>query len=286
MSATVLLPSGQLVLFNENASNQLIQQTSKQADSVVNGTLTGTAGAGAEVIAPVEAGQTMCVFYFKGVYAGVTAICEASHDGGTTWMGFQGANVASGSPTTTPLSAATNSTVAWEAAIPAGSTHIRVHCTAYTSGTVEVSVAQGASNYETVVGVVFAASGTIVGGTFAPGQWTDLSSTTLGSAAKVQSASIDLTTTATATGFSNGSLGQYEFRVSATADVIGTIFLEVSRDNITFKKVKTVELAKATGCEFYGEIIHRPSTRWVRVEYVNGAGAQAFFSLQAIRLGD
>jgi hypothetical protein len=286
MSATVLLPSGQLVLFNENASNQLIQQTSKQADGVVNGTLTGTAGAGAEVIAPVEAGQTMCVFYFKGVYASVTAICEASHDGGATWMGFQGSNIASGAPTTTPLSLNTNSTVAWEAAIPAGSTHVRVHCTAYTSGTVEVSIAQGASNYETVVGAVLGATGTIIGGTIAPGTWTDLSSTVLGSAAKFQSPVIDVTATATAVAFTNGSVGMYELRLSATSDQTGTLFLEVSRDNVTFKKVKSVETTKATGCEFYAEIIHKPSTRYVRFEYVNGATLQTFFSLQVIRVSD
>lgn len=284
--ATVVLPSSQQVLFNEDAEAHLIQQTAKQSDTVTTGTLTATSGAGAEVIAPVKTGSTMAVFWFKGVYATVTAQCEISHDEGVTYMGWTGGNVASGVPTTQPLGSSTNSTICWEGAIPAGTTHMRVHCTAITSGTVEVAIAQGASDYETVIGAVVGTGSAIIGATLSPGQWTDLSSTPLVGAGKVQSASIDLAGVATATTFTNNSLGMYEFRVSATADVIGTLFLEVSRDNATFKKVKTAELAKATGCEFYGEILHRPSTRYIRVEFVNGAGAQAFFSLQAIRLSD
>jgi len=283
---TVTLPGGQKIGFQEIVAGVLAQIAAKPNDVTVSGTLTATSGSASEVVQESVDGLTMITAWFHGTYGSATVVMEASFNGGVSWMPLFGGNVGSGAVTTTPLSLNTNSLIGWEAPVPAGVTHLRAHCTAITSGTVEVTLAQGGGNYETVMGAVCAAGANTIGSVFTPGQWTDISSTTLAeNASMAVPASIDLLTTATATNFNNSSIGAGEIRVSATANVTGTLFLENSRDNATFKKIKSVKLAQAEGCEFFGEIQYRPSTRWMRVAFTNGAAAQTFFSCQMIRCG-
>lgn len=62
----------------------------------------------------------------------------------------------------------------------------------------------------------------------------------------------------------------------------GTLWLEVSRDNTNWRRVKSVATAAVADGGFYAEIIHQPSWRYARVGYTNGAGAQARFSIGSI----
>lgn len=260
----------------------------REPDVSHSGTLTATSGPGSEVATAVVPGYTMIVAWFKGTYATATAAMEVSFNGGTTWMSLIGGNVASGSSTAVPLSASTNAVVGWEAAIPAGVTNIRAHCTIITSGTIEVQLTQGTSDYETVVGFANGTLGTAsstIGGVFAPGQWTDLSSTVLEANKTFTGSSTDLTAVATATAFSASSIGVGEIRGSATADKPGTLYLETSRDNVTFFKIKSAKIEAAAGCEPYAEIVHKPSERYARFAVVNGAETQTKFKCQQIRLG-
>lgn len=326
--AEVRLPSGQEVLCEEDESGHLIQVIHDQgvgADgtgitapeggtgvrgwlsgiykavtqaltvkripdtTVVAGNLTSAAGEASEVKMAVTPGMSLLTAWFKGTYSTATVVMEASRDSGVTWMPVAGATVGGGAATVAALSAATNAVPVWEGAIPAGATHVRAHCTAITSGTVEVSLYQGSSQYETVMAVVqsgLAASAAVIGTIVAAGSWVDLSSTPLEKEKTFTSAALDTTGVATATAFSNASTGVGEYRISATADVLGTLYLETSRDNVTFTRIKLQILTQADAtCKFYGELIHKPSERYVRAVFVNGATNQASFKIQQVKLG-
>jgi hypothetical protein len=114
------------------------------------------------------------------------------------------------------------------------------------------------------------------------GIWFDDSSTNLGISATFTGTSRDLTVTATATAFANAATYAQELVVSAESDVTGTLWLEVSRDNAAWRRVKSIATTAVTGGGFYAEIVHRPSWRYARVGYTNGAGAQARFSIGSI----
>lgn len=134
------------------------------------------------------------------------------------------------------------------------------------------------------------ASGTVAGGAStnrtgfvaASGIWYDDSTTVLAALATFTGTARDLTVAATGVSFGNaGTMGQ-KFRASAESDVSGTLFLEVSRDNTTWRRIKTVATAAVTGGGQYAEIIHEPSWRYARVGFVNGATLQARFTIGSI----
>jgi hypothetical protein len=88
--------------------------------------------------------------------------------------------------------------------------------------------------------------------------------------------------TATGSAFANAANYAHRLTVSAESDVTGTLWLEVSRDNTNWRRVKSVATSAVTGGGFYAEIDHPPSWRYARVGYTNGAGAQARFTIGTI----
>lgn len=114
------------------------------------------------------------------------------------------------------------------------------------------------------------------------GIWYDDSSATLAGNATFTGTSRDLTVTATATAFANAATYAKEFRVSAESDVTGTLWIEASRDNTNWRRVKSIATTAVTGGGFYAEIIHNPSWRYIRCGFTNGAGAQARFTINSI----
>jgi hypothetical protein len=112
--------------------------------------------------------------------------------------------------------------------------------------------------------------------------WFDDSSTNLASNATFTGTSRDLTVTATATAMANAATYAQELVVSAESDVTGTLWLEVSRDNTNWRRIKSLATTAVTGGGFYAEIVHRPSWRYARVGFTNGAGAQARFTINSI----
>lgn len=95
------------------------------------GTITSTTSVQASVIDAAGAG---CVVF--GTYS-ASLTFEASIDGGTTWIAIQGQQIDTGAVTTVP-GALVNTARGWEFGT-SGMTHIRVRCTAFTSGTVNVA---------------------------------------------------------------------------------------------------------------------------------------------------
>lgn len=115
----------------------------------------------------------------------------------------------------------------------------------------------------------------------AAGIWFDDSVTVLGAGATFTGTNRDLTVALTAAAWANAATYGQEFVVSAESDVTGTLWLEASRDNTTWRRIKSVATAAVTGGGFYAEIVHRPSWRYIRVGYTNGAGAQARFTINS-----
>lgn len=111
------------------------------------------------------------------------------------------------------------------------------------------------------------------------GIWYDDSTTTLTAGTSFTGTSRDLTVTATATAFANAATYAKEIRVSAESDVPGALWVEVSRDNTTFRRAKYVPTTAITGGGYYAEIVMQPSWRYARVGYTNGATAQARFTI-------
>jgi hypothetical protein len=120
--------------------------------------------------------------------------------------------------------------------------------------------------------------GLFVGGA---GIWFDDSSTALGANATFTGSSRDHTVTATATAWANAATYGQELVVSAESDVAGTLWLEVSRDNTNWRRVKSIATSAVAGGGQYAEIVHRPSWRYSRVGYSNGAGAQTRFTINS-----
>lgn len=116
------------------------------------------------------------------------------------------------------------------------------------------------------------------------GIWYDDSVTALAANASFTGTSRDLTVTATATAFANAATYAKEFRVSAESDVAGTLWIEVSRDNTNWRRVKSVTMAAVVGGGFYAEIIHNASWRYIRAGYTNGVTLQTRFTINSIAM--
>jgi hypothetical protein len=110
----------------------------------------------------------------------------------------------------------------------------------------------------------------------------DDSSTALGASATFTGTSRDVTQTVAGSVFANANTFAKELRVGAESDVSGTLWLEVSRDNTNWRRVKSVATAAVTGGGQYAEIVHAPSWRYVRVGFTNGATVQARFTINTI----
>lgn len=173
--------------------------------------------------------------------------------------------------------------------------YFRVRATAHTSGTAAYILKPGSYATEPIPAVqitgtqpvsftqpALVAGAARVGFVAGAGIWFDDSSTVLAASASFTGSSRDLTVTATATAFANAATYVKELRVSAESDQPGTLWLEVSRDNTNWRRVKSVATAAVAGGGQYAEIAHLPSWRYARIGFTNGATLQTRFSLGSI----
>lgn len=108
-------------------------------------TKTGTLGdADDTVVAERVPGANDVSFTLAGTFAGITANFEVSFDDGTTYTLIDCVKVNDTSTSETSPSGL-SSAGTWSQSIPAGATHLRVRASAYTSGTVNVLIAQAKS---------------------------------------------------------------------------------------------------------------------------------------------
>lgn len=117
------------------------------------------------------------------------------------------------------------------------------------------------------------------------GFWYDDSSTPLAAGATFTGTSRDITVTASATGWTGVTVATQEYVTSAESDQAGTLWIEVSRDNTNWWRAKSVATAAVAGGGQYAEIIHRPSWRYCRSGFTNGATLQGRFTLGTFQKG-
>jgi hypothetical protein len=184
----------------------------------------------------------------------------------------------------------------WECSVN-GYKWFRVRATAHTSGSAtwvvqpapfatEPIPAAQVSGTQPISGTLgLLAAVTRIGFMVAHGIWWDDSSTNLAANATFTGTARDLLVTATATAWANAATFAKEFRISAESDVAGTLWVEVSRDNVNWRRIKSVATAAVSGGGHYAEIIHQPSWRYARGGFTNGAGAQTRFSIGSIAIG-
>ncbi len=256
----------------------------------------GTPVLGGTVSGDVSRASNIMAFC-TGTFAGVNCTFEGSLEatGDTNWFGIQAvrSNANTIETATGALSAAP--AYAWEMSVNALK-RVRVRATARTSGTQSWRFVQGTYATEPIPAAQVSATQPISGSVTSTlaaatvragfvagaGIWFDDSATSLAANATFTGTSRDLTVTATATAMANAATYTQELRVAAESDVAGTLWLEVSRDNTNWRRAKSVATTAVTGGGQYAEIVHRPSWRYARVGFTNGATIQARFTINSL----
>lgn len=218
------------------------------------------------------------VFHLKNVGSATmvagTFVFEASLDStnGTdgTWFGVQAArsnaNTAATSVAITSLAGGAGDAYAWEASVN-GYKWFRVRCSVATTASSIGRWTLQPGTYATEplpVNQVTTVTATANIGTYGGLVYTD------------SSANLAISAAFTGTSRDAGStVGYGVFAANAYADQAGTLYLEKSTDNTTWRPARLVAVAAATPVELKMLI----TTRYNRVRYVNGAVAQTAFLL-------
>jgi hypothetical protein len=116
------------------------------------------------------------------------------------------------------------------------------------------------------------------------GIWYDDTSTALAGNATFTGTARDATLTATATAIASVTSYAKEVRACAESDVSGTLWLEVSRDNTTWRRIRSVATNAITGGGFAAELTYLPCWRYWRIGYTNGATVQARLTVGTIAM--
>ena len=210
---------------------------------------------------------------------------EWSNDG-TTWLAATMFTAAGASATTF------NAAGLWKVERMARYLRLRLS-TATTAATTTLAVAASPAPIspwfasQTITGTVNSNSTAVastvrMGFVAGAGIWYDDSSTNLAANATFTGTSRDLAASATGSAFANAATYAKELRVSAESDATGTLWLEVSRDNTNWRRIKSVSTNAVAGGGFFAEIAHAPSWRYARVGFTNGATAQTRFTIGSI----
>lgn len=239
------------------------------------------------------------MIHCKGTFAGVNVTFEGSLDStnGTdgTWFTVQAIRSNANTIETTTGVLAAAPAYAWELSVNALK-YFRVRATAWTSGTQVWTMIPGTYATEPIPGAQISGtqpvSGTVTanlgaattraGFVAGAGIWYDDSSTVLAANATFTGTSRDLTVTATATAMANAATYAKEVRVSAESDQSGTLWVEYSRDNTNWRRAKSAATAAVAGGGQFAEIILRPSWRYLRVGFTNGATLQTRFTINSL----
>lgn len=113
------------------------------------------------------------------------------------------------------------------------------------------------------------------------GIWVDDTSTNLAAGATFTGASRDIMHASSAAQMGSSSYPRI-IRGCAISSHAGTLFLEVSKDNTNWHRIKKVDLTQAAdGVKFYGEMQHEPCTRYARWVFLNGATATTTLLVQS-----
>jgi hypothetical protein len=249
--------------------------------SATSGTLT----AAAQSVTATSLGDMDGVMVRTGGTFSGTLAFEASTDG-TNWYALFMCRGSSLSGESTR--ALTGTTLeSWRANL-AGFSQFRVRCSAYTSGTANITITPVSMSFEptAVAGQILAAtqSGTWTvqpGNTANTTPWlvTSRSNIFYNDSVTAQAASATLTGTTRDVGIAAGAVCPFAaFNATAFADQAGTLRIEMSTDNVTWRRA-TADTAVAANAVVTLSV--PVVTRYYRVVYVNGATLQTAFMLNS-----
>lgn len=272
---------------SDTGTGTLIQLVKRLLTKTPDPTIAVTTGTfnqiGDEVVLQVPVGHSSATMVMYGTYTSVTGSFYFQLDG--QWFVFGAHN--DSAQTSSLNTAAATAGAAMQFAIPAGATAIKCACTAFGSKTsLTVVVASSTRQPHTQVGSILLGTGTArIGNAGRPGIWYSDTSAALGSNSTFTSTSRDLSGVA-ASGVVFGASYASSYRVSVVQDVAFTVYLEVSADNSTFRRIKKVDATQnITGGLYVAEYDEVPKWRYYRYVIANGASAAAFTNGSSIVLG-
>lgn len=303
-SDSTAVADGDLNTFNMDEEGRLKVSSKPASYPDITGDITaiqatiGTPVAGGTVAGDVSRSSNVMAFC-TGTFSTVNVAFEGSLEatGDTNWFSIQAVRSNANTIETATGNLSAQPTYGWEMSVNA-LRRVRVRCTARTSGTQSWRFVQGTyatepipaaqvSATQPVSGTVTAGAGTARAGFIAgAGIWYDDSSTVLAANATFTGTSRDLTVTATATAMANAATYNKEVRVSAESDQSGTLWVEFSRDATNWRRAKSAATAAVTGGGQFAEIVFRPSWRYMRVGFTNGATLQTRFTIGSILIAN
>jgi hypothetical protein len=296
-SDSTLVADGDLNTLNLDEEGRLKVASKPASYAAITGNITAN---GQTIFANVERFSNLMI-HCTGTFSTVNVTFEGSLNStnGTdgNWFLVQAIRSSANTIETATGNLSAAPTYAWELSVNALK-FFRVRATAWTSGTQVWTMIPGTYATEPIPGAQISGTQPISGSVTATlaastvragfiagaGIWYDDSSTVLAGAATFTGASRDLTVTATATAFANAATYAMEARISAESDQSGTLWLETSRDNTNWRRVKSVATAAVTGGGQFAEIVHRPSWRYMRVGFTNGATLQTRFTINSLMI--
>jgi hypothetical protein len=169
---------------------------------------------------------------------------------------------------------------------PVRSRFIRLRiATPITGGSIQAITRLSTEAYSPLaVSAFLGSSSSRVGFLAAAGIWYDDTSTAIAANATFTGTSRDATAVVAATAFATASTYAKEVRACAESDVTGTLWLEASRDNSNWRRIRSVATSAITGGGFAAELTYLPSWRYWRIGFTNGAVAQARLTVGTIAM--
>jgi hypothetical protein len=241
----------------------------------VNNILEATAGANGTEVDRFRSGSVQVI----STGTGGTFIFEQSNDN-VNWAVLPVWNAASatGASIAAAITAAVSSIIY---SFPVRARFIRLRIvSAITGGSIQAISRFTTEAYAPLSVSAFAgASAARVGFIGSAGISYDDTSSALAANATFVGTARDATGVAAGASFSSAATFAKEVRACAESDVAGTLWLEVSRDAVNWRRIRSVATEAVAGGGQVAELTYQPAWRYWRGGFTNGAVAQARFTL-------
>jgi len=248
--------------------------------AIVNNILGSVAGAAGTEVDRFRSGSVQVI----STGTAGTFIFEQSNDG-INWAVLPVWNAASavGASIAAAITAAVSSIIY---SFPVRARFIRLRIvTPITGGSIQAISRLTTESYSPLsVSAFLGASAARIGFIGSAGIWYDDTITALAANGTFIGTSRDAAAAATATAFTSAASYAGEVRACAESDVAGTLWLEVSRDNATWRRIRSVATEAVAGGGQVAELTYLPAWRYWRIGYTNGATLQTRLTVGTIAL--